>query len=235
MPWLAHYYMKKENWILMLSVISIVLSIIAILIWLCEYHPVTWSLLDSCFAVLSAGMTLFVASQVYHSFTLTRKIEEKNAVLKMAFEEKCENLKSEFKDAFENAMRSYDHNVSALSKQLIAVGHFSGGSYKVALEVFMDALEEANLSRRHEVEGIENPTDGIISYIEEIKRRNPDIKLKQELVEKYKAIFAATGKKGAIDLIPYIQSMLEPINTATANEVAIKTSTQIIKSPASNP
>ena len=69
--------MKKENWILMLSVISIVLSIIAILIWLCEYHPVTWSLLDSCFAVLSAGMTLFVASQVYHSFTLTRKIEEK--------------------------------------------------------------------------------------------------------------------------------------------------------------
>ena len=70
--------MKKENWILALSIIAIVLSSISVLIWLCEYEPMTCSLLDSCFAVLSAGMTLFVASQVYHSFTLVRKIDEKN-------------------------------------------------------------------------------------------------------------------------------------------------------------
>lgn len=226
--------MKKE-YSIWISGLSLLLSVIAVLMWLCEYEPVTWSLLDSCFAVLSAGMTLFVASQVYHSFTLTRKIEEKNTALKKAFEEKCEKQKEEYKEMFENAIRSYDHNVSALARQLIAIDHFAGGSYDGALEVFMDALEEANLSKRHEVKGVENPTDGIISYIKEIERRNPPIKLNQERVDKYKSVLAATGKKDAIDLIPYIQSMLEQINADTPNDVTMKTSTQSIKSPASNP
>lgn len=227
--------MKKENWILALSITAIVLSSIAVLIWLCEYNPVTWSLLDSCFAVLSAGMTLFVASQVYHSFTLVRKIDEKNADLKNVFEKGLESKLDEYKRMYEDAMRSYDHNVSALAKQLIGIHNFSFGSYDKALEAFMEALEEANLSREHEVEGIETPTDGIISYIKAIQLHGHPIRLSQCDVDKYKSILAATGTNGAIDLIPYIQSMLEPTNTATPNDVATNTRSQSIKSPASKP
>lgn len=124
--------MKKENWILALSIIAIVLSSISVLIWLCEYEPMTWFLLDSCFAVLSAGMTLFVASQVYHSFTLVRKIDAKNNDLKTMYEKKCESMMKEYKDMFENVMRSYDHNVTALAKQLVGINNFSLGSYDKA-------------------------------------------------------------------------------------------------------
>ena len=226
--------MRKEC-LIWISVVSLMLSVCAILLWLCEYQPVTWTLLDSCFAVLSAGMTLFVASQVYHSFTLARKIDEKNNDLKAMYEKKCESMMKEYKDMFENVMRSYDHNVTALAKQLVGINNFSLGSYDKALDAFMEALEEANLSREHEVEGVENPTDGIISYIKAIRIYDHSIKLEQDKVDKYKSILASAGKKDAIDLIPYIQSMLEPINTATPNDVAMNTSSHNNKSPANNP
>lgn len=74
--------MKKEGWILTLSIVALCLSVFSFLMWFCEYKPVTWSLLDVCFSVISAGITVFVASQVYHSFTLVRKIDERNAQLK---------------------------------------------------------------------------------------------------------------------------------------------------------
>lgn len=230
-----HYYMKKENWTLILSIVSIAFSTCAILIWLCEYRPVTWTLLDSCFAVLSAGMTLFVASQVYHSFTLVRKIDEKNNDLKAMYEEKCESMMKEYKDMFENVIRSYDHNVTALAKQLVGINNFSLGGYDKALDAFMEALEEANLSREHEVKGVENPTDGIISYIEAIRIYGHPIRLEQNKVDRYRLILASAGTKDAINLIPYIQSMLEPINTATPNDVATNTSSHNNKSPASKP
>lgn len=228
--------MKKENWILMLSIVSIVLSIVAILIWLCEYHPVTWSLLDSCFAVLSAGMTLFVASQVYHSFTLVRKIDEKNAILKKEFEKVVEGKVNEYKKKYEDVMRSYDHNVTALARQMAAImNYFPIGDYEMALNELMEALNEANLAREHEVEGVANPSNGIISFIKEIENRKPYIVLDLETVDRYKTILAETKMKDAIDLIPYIQSMLAPMNTAMENKDTIKTSNQSIKSPASNP
>lgn len=228
--------MKKENWILMLSIVSIVLSIVAILIWLCEYHSVTWSLLDSCFAVLSAGMTLFVASQVYHSFTLVRKIDEKNAILKKEFEKVVEGKVNEYKKNYEDVMRSYDHNVTALARQMVAImNYFPIGDYEMALNELMEALNEANLAREHEVEGVANPSNGIISFIKEIENRKPYIVLDLETVDRYKTILAETKMKDAIDLIPYIQSMLAPMNTAMENKDTIKTSNQSIKSPASNP
>lgn len=151
------------------------------------------------------------------------------------YEEKCETLMKRYKGMFEDVMRSYDHNVAALAKQLIGINNFSLGSYDSALEAFMEALEDANLSREHEVEGIENPTVGIISYIKAIQLRGIPIRLNQDRVNKYKSTLAAAGTKDAIDLIPYIQSMLEQTNTATPNDVTMNTSSHIIKSPANQP
>lgn len=72
----------------------------------------------------------------------------------------------------------------------------------------MDALEKANISRTHEVNGIKNPSHGIISFIQYLKIVNGKIALNANEVERYKMILAETKNKDAIDLIPYIQSLL---------------------------
>lgn len=73
----------------------------------------------------------------------------------------------------------------------------------------MDALEKANISRTHEINGIKNPSHGIISFIQYLKKVNGKIVLNPNEVERYKMILAGTKNKDAIDLIPYIQSRLE--------------------------
>lgn len=201
--------MKKENWILLLSIIALCFSVLSFLMWFCEYKPITWSLLDVCFSVISTGITVFVAAQIYHSFTLVRKIEERNNLLKKTFEEECKKQVDELKELFENSMRSYDHNVAAVTFELHAIcEYFSEGKYKEALDEFMKALQKANTAKEHEIKGVENPLTGIISYIQQFKQRNIQIVLSVEKVEEYKMILAQTNDKNAIDLIPYIQSLL---------------------------
>lgn len=202
--------MKKESWILTLSIVALCLSIFSFLMWFCEYKPVTWSLLDVCFSVISAGITVFVASQVYHSFTLVRKIDERNAQLKNDFEQECRRQIDEFKKEFRDNMISYDYNVDAVVTQLYAISvHLAQKDYKNTLKCLMDALEKANISRTHEINGIKNPSHGIISFIQYLKKVNGKIVLNPNEVERYKMILAGTKNKDAIDLIPYIQSLLE--------------------------
>lgn len=199
---------KRGNWALRLSITSAILSIVVFLMWFCKYEPVTWTLLDSCFAVLSTGMTLFVASQVYHSFTLTRQIDEKNRLLKEEFEKENKRLMDEYRTEFEDKMRCYDHNVTALAKQLFAINIFFKGNYEDALDVFMEALHEANLSKKNEISGIENPTQGILSFIKALQEKEKLCPhLPKEKVDRYKKILVGTGTNEAIDLIPYIQSL----------------------------
>ena len=201
--------MKKEGWILTISIVALCLSIFSFLIWFCEYKPVTWSLLDVCFSVISAGITVFVASQVYHSFTLVKKIDEKNAQLKNDFEQECRRQIDEFKKEFRNNMISYDNNVDAVVTQLYAISvHLAQKDYKNTLKCLMNALEKANISRTHEINGIKNPSHGIISFIQYLKKVNRKIVLNPNEVERYKMILAETKNKDAIDLIPYIQSLL---------------------------
>lgn len=201
--------MKKEGWILTISIVALCLSIFSFLIWFCEYKPVTWSLLDVCFSVISAGITVFVASQVYHSFTLVKKIDEKNAQLKNDFEQECRRQIDEFKKEFRNNMISYDNNVDAVVTQLYAISvHLAQKDYNNTLKCLMDALEKANISRTHEINGIKNPSHGIISFIQYLKKINGKIVLNATEVERYKIILAETKNNDAIDLIPYIQSLL---------------------------
>ena len=201
--------MKKEGWILTISIVALCLSIFSFLIWFCEYKPVTWSLLDVCFSVISAGITVFVASQVYDSFTLVKKIDEKNAQLKNDFEQECRRQIDEFKKEFRNNMISYDNNVDAVVTQLYAISvHLAQKDYKNTLKCLMNALEKANISRTHEINGIKNPSHGIISFIQYLKKVNGKIVLNPNEVERYKMILAETKNKDAIDLIPYIQSLL---------------------------
>lgn len=201
--------MKKEGWILTLSIVALCLSVFSFLMWFCEYKPITWSLLDVCFSVISAGITVFVASQVYHSFTLVKKIDERNTQLKNDFEQECRRQIDEFKNEFRNCMISYDSNVEALATQLYAISvYLPHNNYKMTLKTLMDALEKANKSRNYEIKGIKNPSHGIISFIQYLKKKNGEITLNAKEVERYKLILAETKDNDAIDLIPYIQSLL---------------------------
>ena len=202
--------MKKESWILTLSIVALCLSIFSFLMWFCEYKPVTWSLLDVCFSVISAGITVFVASQVYHSFTLVRKIDERNAQLKNDFEQECRRQIDEFKKEFRDNIIVLRLQRRCSRTQLYAISvHLAQKDYKNTLKCLMDALEKANISRTHEINGIKNPSHGIISFIQYLKKVNGKIVLNPNEVERYKMILAGTKNKDAIDLIPYIQSRLE--------------------------
>lgn len=74
--------MKKEdrnrNWI---ARIALGLSVIAILLWLCKYEPVTWTLFDSMIAFLSFVVGALAVMVGYNIFglknDLKNEIEEK--------------------------------------------------------------------------------------------------------------------------------------------------------------
>ena len=72
--------MKKEN-INYVSWIELVLSTIAILLWLCKYEPVTWTLFDSMIAFLSFVVGSLAVMVGYNIFglknDLKNEIEEK--------------------------------------------------------------------------------------------------------------------------------------------------------------
>lgn len=117
-------------------------------------------------------------------------------------------------------MISYDNNVEALATQLYAISvYLPHNNYKMTLKTLMDALEKANKSRNYEIKGIKNPSHGIISFIQYLKKKNGEITLNAKEVERYKLILAETKDNDAIDLIPYIQSLLAWRNAIiTSNE-----------------
>ena len=76
--------MKKEdrnrNWI------ALGLSVIAILLWLCKYEPVTWTLFDSMIAFLSFVVGALAVMVGYNIFGLKND-------LKNEIEEKLQDIK----------------------------------------------------------------------------------------------------------------------------------------------
>ena len=68
--------MKKEdrnrNWI---AWIALGLSVIAILLWLCKYEPVTWTLFDSMIAFLSFVVGALAVMVGYNIFGLKNDLK----------------------------------------------------------------------------------------------------------------------------------------------------------------
>ena len=69
--------MKKEhrdrNWI---SWIALGVSVVAILLWLCKYEPVTWTLLDSVLAVLSFVVAIISVLFAFNMFVVKKDLSE---------------------------------------------------------------------------------------------------------------------------------------------------------------
>ena len=89
--------MKKEdrnrNWI---AWIALGLSVIAILLWLCKYEPVTWTLFDSMIAFLSFVVGALAVMVGYNIFglknDLKNEIEEKiNKIMRILSIDKLSN------------------------------------------------------------------------------------------------------------------------------------------------
>lgn len=67
--------MKKENWTLGLSIASIVISFITIMLWLCKYEPITWSLLDSIMTILSLIVAIISVLFAFNMFGLRKDLK----------------------------------------------------------------------------------------------------------------------------------------------------------------
>mgnify|MGYP000324357034 CR=1 FL=1 len=69
--------MKKESVAIWMSGIALGLSIISILLWLCKYEPVTWTLFDTTIAFLSFVVGVLAVMIGYNIFGLKNDIEKK--------------------------------------------------------------------------------------------------------------------------------------------------------------
>lgn len=192
--------MKKENWILAISIAALILSGATFLLWFCRYEPMKWNWLDVSYGVISGCVTVFVASQIYHSFTLLHKVEEKNKKLLENITQANEANRNEMVSAMEAKIIDYDHCVSAQIRQLHIISqYFLLHHYEEALDGFMEALEETTLindkAKREDI------ADGVISYIEEVLRRNANFMVDESRASRYKMILVKVGTKRAISLL----------------------------------
>lgn len=226
--------MEKEikyrcNWAVGLSIASILASIVTLLVWLCNYQPVTWSLLDFASSFISMAIAAFVIAQIFHTFSLLSKIDDKNARLLGQVKEENDRLKADITKHLKDRMVSYDHNVQATVYQINAVNtHFVNQDYQNALELLMDALNKANIAKSGDFPEIENPAAGILSFITAIRNLDPPIKVSEEKAAVYCKILAKTGTDEAISLISYIQKIRNMAasstntNTVTPNNATKK-------------
>lgn len=67
--------MKKENWTFGLSIASIVTSFISIMLWLCKYEPITWTLLDTIMTMLSLIVAIISVLFAFNMFGLRKELK----------------------------------------------------------------------------------------------------------------------------------------------------------------
>lgn len=67
--------MKKENWTFGLSIASIVISFISIMLWLCKYEPITWTLLDTIMTMLSLIVAIISVLFAFNMFGLRKELK----------------------------------------------------------------------------------------------------------------------------------------------------------------
>jgi len=64
---------RNRNWI---AWIALGLSVVSILLWLCRYEPVTWTLLDIIVAVLSLIVAIIAVLFGFNMFGLKKELSE---------------------------------------------------------------------------------------------------------------------------------------------------------------
>lgn len=67
--------MKKDNWVLGLGIASIVTSFISIMLWLCKYEPITWTLLDTIMTMLSLIVAIISVLFAFNMFGLRKELK----------------------------------------------------------------------------------------------------------------------------------------------------------------
>lgn len=67
--------MKKENWAFGLGIVSIVISVISIMLWLCKYEPITWTLLDTIMTMLSLIVAIISVLFAFNMFGLRKELK----------------------------------------------------------------------------------------------------------------------------------------------------------------
>lgn len=124
---------------LIVSIISLMFSIAAILIWKCEYKPMTWNLVDISVAVLSILVTVLIGWQIYNSVDINEKVKNLIRRFKIAKERsECQYNK------ISKAANNYNHTAKSFAQTLHTKSMFESGAFNVAsaIDGFMTGLNE---------------------------------------------------------------------------------------------
>lgn len=108
------------------SMIAIIISIISLLIWKCNYTPMTWNLVDVTVAVLSILVTLLIGWQIFNTLAITSKVK------------KASNLSKKIA----NEIERYKHVTKSFAQTLHTKGAYEQDLSKIAIDGFMTGLNE---------------------------------------------------------------------------------------------
>lgn len=108
------------------SMIAIIISIISLLIWKCNYTPMTWNLVDVIVAVLSILVTLLIGWQIFNTLTITSKVK------------RASNLSKKIA----NEIERYKHITKSFAQTLHTKGIYEQDLPRIAIDGFMTGLNE---------------------------------------------------------------------------------------------
>ena len=111
---------------LIMSIIAIIISTISLLIWKCNYTPMTWNLVDVTVAVLSVLVTLLIGWQIFNTLAITSKVKRANDLSKK----------------IANEIERYKHVTKSFAQTLHTKGVYERDLSKIAIDGFMTGLNE---------------------------------------------------------------------------------------------
>lgn len=107
-----------------ISGISLIISIIAILIWKCNYNPMTWDFANSIIAILSILVTVLVAGQIFNAISINSRVK--------SMENKTDTMQAAINGAEEER-----NNIRKYAK---ALHRFTTGNIYISQENYSDAF-----------------------------------------------------------------------------------------------
>lgn len=139
-------------------------------------------------AALAVAVTLLLAWQIYSVWQMNK-------------------IRKEFKELVEKEINDYDHTISGLMLQIQGIHALNEAQYIIALDVFMDALLEANKGKR------KDRVDDILKFIYEIKdkkeKEGVNLYLMKDSREHHINTIKSVKGNYAKGLVGFIESLTE--------------------------
>ena len=178
--------MKKENWTLGLSIVSIILSIASVCFCLLRVNPFTYESMTLTVSVLVAVVTIYMFVHIINELFLERRIRHS---IRKDIDKKTNDV------LYHNMyLTFFFQGVSELRKTQCEASLYY-------LFKSMECLMKTSIDRDN--------IDEIILKINTIKQDFPGTKIPESDIKEYIKIISSTGHKDSVDIIEMLESMKE--------------------------